>query len=921
MAASGDSILVRILKRLAGAVYYWRLWFVYPQIALFGICVWYTFARLEFDMSRNNLVGSDKKYHEIYLKFKQDFNVRDDYVVVVESEDLEKNRQFVERLGTKLEQETNLFTEVLYKGDLKMLGSKALLFMEESDLREMQKALQEYRPFLQTFAQATNLNSIFGLINREFRSAAGKTNENTDSLIKSIPALQRVVDLATDSIKRTGTPPSPGVTALFGGGNEAQEKLYVTFGNGRIYLVNTRTVREDQSEEGVVRLRQLVKETYDEVPGVNVGLTGEPILEYDEMHQSQKDSTVATILSLVLCAIIFIVSYGETGRPLKATAALIIGLGYTMGFTTLAVGHLNILTVTFLPILIGLAIDFGVHLITRYEEELRRGSTEHLAIQRAMVNTGMGIFTGCLTTAGAFYAMMLTDFKGIKEMGVITGTGMVLSLLPMMTMLPALILRGRQNKIDQEEHATPNVRARLERLWLDRPMTVVGIVVVGTLVALFPMSRVYFDYNLLHMQSAGLPAVIFQDKLINSASKSVLFAAVVAQSKEEALRLERALTNLPTVASVDSMAKFLVGDQTQKMRLVGEVKQEVATIRFPPPDLDPVNVPELSRTLWSLNGYLGLALAEVQKENLPELEHNLSALRKSIDDLRFAMLNSDRRQAGVKLAKYQQALFEDLRDTFRTIRNQDNSSPLTEEGLPSNLRSRFIGKNGLLLLQVYPKKDVWERREQEEFVRDVRTVAANATGTPVQLYEYTTLLKNSYIQAAYYSLGAIIIMVWVHFRKLSAVFLALVPVAVGSIWTAGLMGLFNLPFNPANIMTLPLVVGIGVTNGIHILNRFAEEQNPSLLARSTGKAVVVSALNTIAGFGSLIPAKHLGIRSLGIVMSLGVLMCMIAAVTFLPAILTMMIRLGWTKKKPSGDNAQSTLGREEPRLNLNLVEE
>src|SRR6185369_8593937 len=257
----------------------------------------------------------------------------------------------------------------------------------------------------------------------------------------------------------------------------------------------------------------------------------------------------------------------------------------------------------------------------------------------------------------------------------------------------------------------------------------------------------------------------------------------------------------------------------------------------------------------------------------------------------------------------------------RTIRTQDNSSPLTAEGLPASLRSRFIGRNGLQLLQVYPRGDVWDRKDQEEFVREVRSVAPEATGTPVQLYEYTTLLKNSYIQAAYYSLGAIIIMVWIHFRKISAVFLALVPVGVGCIWTAGLMGLFDLPFNPANIMTLPLVVGIGVTNGIHILNRFAEEQNPNLLARSTGKAVIVSALNTIAGFGSLIPAKHLGIRSLGLVMSIGVAMCMIAAVSFLPAILTLMIRLGWTKKKPSGDNAQSTLGREEPRLNLNLQKE
>ena len=130
---------------------------------------------------------------------------------------------------------------------------------------------------------------------------------------------------------------------------------------------------------------------------------------------------------------------------------------------------------------------------------------------------------------------------------------------------------------------------------------------------------------------------------------------------------------------------------------------------------------------------------------------------------------------------------------------------------------------------------------------------------------------------------------------------------------AGLMGKFGIPFNPANIMTLPLVIGIGVTNGIHILNRFAEEQNPGILAKSTGKAVLVSGLNTIAGFGSLILAKHQGISSLGFVMSVGVATCMVAGLTFLPALLALLIRRGWTIKKPSGDNARSTLGTEEPR--------
>src|SRR5207247_3441502 len=141
------------------------------------------------------------------------------------------------------------------------------------------------------------------------------------------------------------------------------------------------------------------------------------------MAQSQHDTTVATIVSLVLVALIFIYGYSESGRPIKATISLIAGLAYTMAFATLAVGHLNILTITFLPMLIGLAIDFGVHLVTRYEEELRHGKTMEDALTKAMVFTGQGIFTGAFTTGGAFLAMWFTDFKGIKEMGIICGGG------------------------------------------------------------------------------------------------------------------------------------------------------------------------------------------------------------------------------------------------------------------------------------------------------------------------------------------------------------------------------------------------------------------------------------------------------------------------------------------------------------------
>jgi predicted RND superfamily exporter protein len=225
-----------------------------------------------------------------------------------------------------------------------------------------------------------------------------------------------------------------------------------------------------------------------------------------------------------------------------------------------------------------------------------------------------------------------------------------------------------------------------------------------------------------------------------------------------------------------------------------------------------------------------------------------------------------------------------------------------------------VGGSGKYLLQVYPKANVWQRGPQEEFVRELRTIDPEVTGTPVQLLEYISLLKLSYEQAALYSLAAIALLVFVHFRRISSVLLALLPVCVGALWLGGIMGWFNIPLNPANIMLLPLVLGIGVTNGIHILNRFAEEQNPSILAKSTGKAVLVSGLTTIAGFGSLLLAKHRGIESLGLVMAIGVATCMVAGLTFLPAVLNVLARKSKPKEnQPSDDNAKSPLGREEPR--------
>jgi predicted RND superfamily exporter protein len=328
-----------------------------------------------------------------------------------------------------------------------------------------------------------------------------------------------------------------------------------------------------------------------------------------------------------------------------------------------------------------------------------------------------------------------------------------------------------------------------------------------------------------------------------------------------------------------------------------------------------VDIYAFSRTLYSLYGYLGVALDEVKNDD-PPLAKNMASLRQAINDLRKVMLDGDEAAVAAhasKLGEYQQALFGDVQGTFQTLQHQDDRAPLSVADLPLALRDRFIGVNGKFLLQVYPKKDVWQRDNQEQFIQDLRTVDPNVTGTPVQLYEYTSLLEKSYITAAWYSLVAIAILVFFHFRSVSAVVLSLLPVGIGTLWLAGLMGWFNIPFNPANIMTLPLVIGIGVTNGIHILNRFAEERTPSILSRSTGKAVLVSGLTAIAGFGSLMLAKHRGIHSLGSVMAVGIATCMIAALTFLPALLNLLGRNALKMKRPDADKTSPAPDQEEPR--------
>ena len=880
----------RLLQRLADRLESNPLAFVLPQLLLLVICVVYAGMDLRFSTRRSDLVSARDKYQKTRLALKQEFKFQNSLVAVVESENQDKNREFVERLSSKLLSEPRLFQNVYFKGDLKMMGPKALLFLREETLRELQRTLEDHAAVIQTMSSVGSLNSLVDLVNRQLREAQSTTSRQRSLLAGSLPVLRRIMDESSRSVSATASAPAPGIAAFL----VDRRSLYLTFATNQIYAVLATAADVSVEDRAVQRLRELVKETQFEVPGVNAGITGEPVLNHDETRQADQDVTRAALLSLVLVATIFVCGYHELRRPIMATACLLVGIAYTLGFATLAVGHLNILSITLVPILIGLAIDFGVHLISRYEEELRAGRHQVAAIRRALVFAGTGIFTSGFTTAGAFLAMLLTDFRGVREMGLISGVGLLVCIIPMVTLLPLLLVRWGGASTPDSVPQRHSRRAAIEQIWLRRPGLVLFWGSMVTLLAAAQIPRIRFDHNLLHLQTPGLQAIHLGEKLKQSGSRSLLSAVVVADSLSEAVTLEARIKALPSVAGVSSMVEFLSADPARKLTTLREIKSQVGDIRISPPDATPVNIAELDRSLSSLRLALSVAVGRVQNgSGNGDLARELSQLRDSVDHLQRSMQDNPGR-ATASLTALQRGLLGDLQETLALIRAQNADGPLTVADLPGFLRDRYTSPSGKMLIEVYPRGDAWQRPVQKQFVEELRTVAPDVTGSPVQIYEYTSMVKESFQKAGAYAAAVIALMVFLHFRRLGSVVLAFVPVVLGFIWMLGLMAVLHISFNPVNIMSLTLVIGIGVTNSIHILNRFAEHPHPSIMATSTGKAVLVSALNTIAGFGSLLVAQHQGIWSLGAVMAIGTGTCMAASLTVLPAILHFLNEFGWS---------------------------
>jgi hopanoid biosynthesis associated RND transporter like protein HpnN len=907
----------RILRSLALLTVTYAKTVVLVSLVLTGFAAIYTVQHLQFISGRNDLVSSEKRYLQLDEEYTREFMGVDQLVVIVEPRDVQQGKDFVTRLAEILARDTTHVEEIFYRIDTSSLEGKKLLYLSTENLHALHENLVEYQDLVRTLATTPGLNPLLESINTQV--SAGLVSHLVENLFgldspteSSSPTSEKkpmkigFLKSLLQELERALSDPAYGYHSpwaeFFGETDELSDNGYLVSGNRRfVFLMiepkesNAGEMNEEQ--ESIAMIRQAIVELKPQFPGLDAGVTGTKAINNDELIGAQANSNVAAVVSLAGVTLLYLLFFKKHRHPLVIVTALTVGLVWSMGLATLTVGHLTIITAFVAPILIGLADDFGVHFVTRYEQEREQGGNAETALTNVFEQTVPSIVAGGVTAALAFFAVMLADFQGVRELGQIAGGGLLVSLIATLTFLPALIM--------VTETYRPWVVVPGGRSFLTGAFAGLGKVMVKarwpfltaagalTLAAVAAIPTVTFDYNLLNLQARSVESVKWERRIIANSERSSWNALTTASTPAEATRKTAAFEALPSVESVESVATLIPEDQEQRLPLVRALQPLLSDFPQMLPVPHSVSVPDLLRTLDKLKLKIRADNEEWDPQKKPE-ESDLNAARQSLLAIidRLQTLPTDQGQA--LSDGFQRALFRDFQDKWSLLRNNLNpSGPITLADIPSQLKSRFVNQEGTkFLLQIYPKYNIWTREPLEEFISQLRQVDPDVTGSPVIGYESIDAMKKGYIEGGLYALVAIVIVALFSLRSIKDALLAMIPLGLGMVWTAGLMWLFHLKFNLANLIVVPLILGIGVENGIHLVHRYREEGEggATLITGSTGQAVTLFSLTTMIGFGSLMLATHRGVFSMGLLLLIAVGSVLVASLFVLPLLLFHPVR-------------------------------
>jgi len=769
--------------------------------------------------------------------------------LVIDADTPEQAREAQKLLAAACAAKKDLFKIVYIPGGGAFFEKNGLLYLDVPELESLTDSLAQAQPFIALLSHEVSLAGFFSVLQK----ALSRTDTNTENNTGFVMLCSRLSDALENTMQ--GKRWSLSWQELMTGRKIEHDQLrqfvavYPELDYHELY----------PAEKAIDAVRAIVAALgLTEEHGVKVRITGSLAINHDDLKSIDNGIIVSFLIAFLSLSIVMYIGVRSLRMTCAGLVTLVVGLVWTMWFGIAAIGSLNLISITFAVMFIGIGIDYSIVFCLRYREALEAGADIRSALAAAQAGVCNALLLCTIAIAIGFYAFVPTDYAGASELGIISGTGMFFNLFTNLTFLPALL------------NIMPKGTKRLQPIALNKRLTVLSEkhawkVAAGSLILAAGIAtvlpKISFDFNPLNLSNPAADSVILAKELFADEKTTPWTISIIAENFHKAHKLADELKKLKEVGMAITIADFVPDDQKDKLALIADMALFMPPL---PPDLHPVH------GTYEQNA-AALKNLETALRNSPALVSGKqsdysAAVRRLYDSAkRFYAFIEKSQQGPAAFSVLENGLLPNLAELLISLGASLHPQAVTVADLPWEQRDRFVAPDGRCRIEVYPRENITNLAMLGKFVSGVRAVAPEATDMPVTMLEAGKAIVSSFRDATVYALVAITVFLLVVLGNPFEVLLILIPLLLGVIYAAGTAVLIGIPFNFANIIALPLLLGSGLEYGINLICRVRHDSSSDqhVLLTSTSRAVLFCALTTIVSFVSLALLPHQGTASMG----------------------------------------------------------
>jgi uncharacterized protein len=856
----------------------------------------------------------------------EEFPAASSILAVVDARDIEDPKLAEEKVKTVIDTiVTELAKDKYSKYIVRSTGKMDLDFFKEhgfmfSKEKDIERSAQMYSD-LNLVPLLTHINDDF---EKEYSGDEEKLADEEQMAVSMFRGLGRILEMieksAAGEIINEDEVDAVLESYLFG------ESYMLSNDNkmGIVFIQPTFTIEEFLTlTPGVTLIESSLKELSKDME-VDVGLTGMVVVARDEMVTSEQGIVLSSIIAFILILLIMIFVFRMFSVPLISGIPLIIGIFWTIGMSGFIIHRLNMMTAMYMVALLGLGIDFAIHLLSTFIQERDGGLDFTGAIRNAVVKSGSGILTGGITSALAFFALIIAETEIMKELGFVAGMGIVSELVAMIMFIPPLLgfreyrrtKKGKtDNRIFNKIQIKSDAASGIGKLIVKAPLAFAVIMFVIGISFAFKAPDVELEKNLMNMEAKGLESIILQDTLVDEFGMAADSLSIISTDIQEIKILGEKLKNLSSVKSIDSLGDYYVSAPEMKNRtsVIEEFNNNLEHMETN----TGINKDKLLDELYRLESNLMELGDMAYMGNMHKLLNTIGLVTgfnadgdkvadSSFDRL-FEMLEFEKTSTE-SLLNLQGKIVKQLRIKLETMASTD---PVSFDILPVSIKDSYISRDGTQhLMSIIPTQNPWEGDFRDIYSRQINTITDKGTGMILAADQLAYMAEKDGVKAAIVALIVVFFVLLIDFRNIKLVVLTMVSLLLSFLTLFGFMAVIGIKFDFLNIIVVPLLIGIGVDNAVHINHRYLYEGKGkmALVIGKTGTALLLTSLTTIVGFASFIPSVMRAMRSTGIVLSFAMAIAFFYSVLFHPALLIIATeKLGLNIKPWNDKNGNKTI--------------